>query len=134
MGSGLPRCVDYWRAVNRSDPPLRELTEWERLLLAAHREANNIWASAQLSSPHHAPVDGAEWRVCASALLEKKKKIAVTSHQQIFFFFLERMTAIWREDVDLDVLEKHVLKVAMCNDLCKVYLPEKRRLKTYNLQ
>lgn len=57
MGSGLPCCVDYWRVVHRPDDlPPRELTERERLLLSAHREASNIWASAQPRSSHYTPV------------------------------------------------------------------------------
>lgn len=105
MGSGLPCCVDYWRAVNRLDPP-REFTERERLLLAAHREANNIWASAQLGSPHHTPVVVVEWCVCASALGEKKKKkkqTAATSNQQKFW----KNAAIWSKNMNQDEFEKY---------------------------
>lgn len=82
MGSGLPCCVDYWRAVHRPDPNTptptptpysRVLTERERLLLAAHREANNIWASVQLSSSHYTPVVVVEhWQ---------EKRIAVTQRK-----------------------------------------------------
>lgn len=62
-------------------PPPRELTERERLLLAAHGEANNIWASAQLGSPHYTPVVVVEWRVFVHQLRQEKQR-AVTSYQQ----------------------------------------------------
>lgn len=61
--------------------PPWELTERERLLLAAHREANNIWASAQLSSPHYTPVVVVEWCVFVHQHWQGKQ-IAARSNQQ----------------------------------------------------
>lgn len=58
--------------------PPRELSERERLLLAAHREANNIWASAQLTSLHSCCCAGEE-RVCVSVVT------AVTSRKMLRF-------------------------------------------------
>ena len=77
MGSVPPCCVDYWRAVHRPDPP-RELSERERLLQAAHREANNIWASAHLITLLLLCWSGV--CVCAATLAQKKQR-AVTSKE-----------------------------------------------------